>query len=297
MEKFIRLELRPTLCHASATDVNSFVLSFMHLEQTLSQCFTMKVMQSGWSKAGLIGLELHKIMSHWIGWKDMSADQVQGIKDLLPPYFHETATSGILSDASMQAMQPFFDVDFHHYAVDRSHLTTSRTRSQHMTVFQRVHRQKIIDALVVRVNAPEVEVRPDPPFKVDGKGLAVCQCGGRFSLLRSLYFPRSRFGRRHYVNDDANWAKHVTYKKHTDWLLVQQGRSDELAVAAHAFRPAHEHEWFCQDSTLFLKQFAQYAQLSFSVVKYFCKNHIRDSDLTWLACKCSLQLFYVTSHL
>jgi hypothetical protein len=184
MKEYIRLSLRDTLKHTSPSDVNSFILSFMHLEQTLSQCFTMKTMQSGWGKAGLVGLELHKIMSHWIGWKDLSAQQVQGIKDLLPAFFHEVASTGILSDASMQSLQPFFPVDFHHYAVDRAALTTSRTRAQLMTVFQLVHRRNAIDAICIRVNAPEHEVRPDPPFKMDGNGKAVCKCGGRYLLLR-----------------------------------------------------------------------------------------------------------------
>jgi hypothetical protein len=83
MNEFIRLDFRETLKGTSPSDVNSFVLSLMHLEQSLSSCFTMKTMQSGWAKAGLIGLELHQIMSHWIGWKMLSAEQVQGAFDLL----------------------------------------------------------------------------------------------------------------------------------------------------------------------------------------------------------------------
>ena len=60
-------QLREVLANCSQTDFNSFVLSFMHLETTISTCFTQKIMQSGWAKAGLIGLELHQVMSHWIG--------------------------------------------------------------------------------------------------------------------------------------------------------------------------------------------------------------------------------------
>jgi hypothetical protein len=71
-------DFKSTMKNCSKTDVNSFILSLMHLEQSLSSCFTLKTMQSGWAKAGLIGLELHQIMSHWIGWKYLSAQQVQG---------------------------------------------------------------------------------------------------------------------------------------------------------------------------------------------------------------------------
>ncbi len=208
-------KLRTVLKKCSATDVNSFVLSFMHLERTISTCFTQKIMQSGWAKAGLIGLELHQVMSHWIGiaphqthpttqnlsritgWKKLPAKNIAAIIDLLPAFFYEVAETGILSDASMEAMQPHFDVDFHHYAVDRSRLTTSRTRAQHMTVFQRILRQKAVDEMskYLRQNADE-EKRPEHP-KRDGKNLCICPCKGR-----------------HYVDDDASWKKHCGYKKH-----------------------------------------------------------------------------------
>jgi hypothetical protein len=196
MNEFIDKDFRVTLGSCSQTDVNSFVLSFLHLEQTLSSCFTMKIMQSGWSKAGLIGLELHTIMSHWIGWRMLSAAQVQGIKNLLPSFFHEMALTGTLSDSSMQAMQPFFDVDFLHYAVDRSTLTTSRQRAQLMTVFQRRQRQMQIDAICMETSVADEDKRPENPEK-DKKGLCICSCRGR-----------------HYQDDDASWAKHKTYKKH-----------------------------------------------------------------------------------
>ncbi len=58
MKEFIRLDLRKRLKNCSDSDRNSFELSFMHLESTLSTCFTHKMMQSGWAKAGLIGLEV-----------------------------------------------------------------------------------------------------------------------------------------------------------------------------------------------------------------------------------------------
>jgi hypothetical protein len=83
MNKFIDKDFKKTLGNCSQTDMNSFILSLLHLETTLSSCFTIKIMQSGWAKAGLIGLELNQIMSHWIGWKMLSAESVQGAALLL----------------------------------------------------------------------------------------------------------------------------------------------------------------------------------------------------------------------
>ena len=58
----------------------------------------------------------------------------------------------------------------------------------------------------------------------------------------------------------------------------------EAAMSARAFRPAHEHEWFNQLDTRFLKEFAESAQLSFGIVKHFSSRRIVDADLTWLVC-------------
>ncbi len=99
----------------------------------------------------------------------------------------------------MQAMQPFFDVDFMHYNVDRSTLTTSRTRAQIISVFERKFRQSTLDALCREIaSGDDVEIRPEhPKLGLDKAGLCICECGGR-----------------HYKNDDAAWDKHITYKKH-----------------------------------------------------------------------------------
>jgi hypothetical protein len=83
MHAFIDRDFKKTLGNCSTTDMNSFILSLLHLETTLSSCFTIKIMQSGWAKAGLIGLELNQIMSHWIGWKMLSPESVQGAALLL----------------------------------------------------------------------------------------------------------------------------------------------------------------------------------------------------------------------
>jgi hypothetical protein len=206
-------------------------------------------------------------MSHWVGWKDLTAEKVDSIKALLPAFFEEMGSTGTLTDAVMQSMQPYFDVDFHHYAVDRAHLTTSRQRAQLMTVYQRTLRRHSVQLASVALQQDGAEdTRPDPAWKKDKKGLAVCQCGGR-----------------HYEDNDDAWAKHKTYKKHKDWRLIQLGREAEINIASHAFRPAGEHEWFNQYSTMALKRFADQAQLSFAVVKHFSSRRIIDDDLPWIA--------------
>lgn len=133
----------------------------------------------------------------WYVYVYVSITCTSGIRGLLPAFFHEMAGDGVLSDACMQAMQPFFDVDFLHYAVDRSTLTTSRTRAQLISVFERKLRQRALDALCRELALGEdEEIRPEHPRR-DQKGLCICECGGR-----------------HYKDDDAAWEKHVTYKKH-----------------------------------------------------------------------------------
>ncbi len=67
-----------------------------------------------------------------------------------------------------------------------------------------------------------------------------------------------------------------------DWKVRQRGVESEAAVASRPFRPAHEHEWFHKDSTVWLREFAEQAQLSFSVAKHFASRRIVDSDFAWL---------------
>lgn len=65
MQEFIKKDLRKTLKHCSDSDRNTFELSFMNLEWTLSTCFTHKLMLSGWAKAGLIGLEVRALRTRF----------------------------------------------------------------------------------------------------------------------------------------------------------------------------------------------------------------------------------------
>jgi hypothetical protein len=96
---------------------------------------------------------------------------------------------------AVESMQPYFDVDFHHYAVDRAHLTTSRQRAQLMTVYQRTLRRHSVQLASVALQQDGAEdTWPEPAWKKDKKGLAVCQYSGR-----------------HYQDNDEAWAKHKTY--------------------------------------------------------------------------------------
>jgi hypothetical protein len=81
-----------------------------------------------------------------------------------------------------------------------------------------------------------------------------------------------------------------------DWRNVQRNKASEAAMSSRAFRPAHEHEWFNRFETVFLKQFAQEAQLGFGVVKHFTSRRIEDADLTWLVCKPNLLPPLIVSH-
>lgn len=67
-----------------------------------------------------------------------------------------------------------------------------------------------------------------------------------------------------------------------DWRALQRNLASEAAMSSRAFRPAHEHEWFNRTETIYLKDYAERAQLSFGVVKHFSSRRIVDGDLTWL---------------
>jgi hypothetical protein len=97
----------------SASDRNTFKMALFHLEDTISKNFCLQYCKSGWDRAGLVDLNFHTIMSHWIGYENLTAPQVKGITELIPAFLqHEMGTTCKLSDSSMVAMQPFFPVCF-----------------------------------------------------------------------------------------------------------------------------------------------------------------------------------------
>ena len=78
MQNFIDDVFDNIMAKASASDRNTFRLSLMHVETCISKNFNRHVMQAGWQKAGLIDLDFHKVMSHWLGYENLSCDAVNG---------------------------------------------------------------------------------------------------------------------------------------------------------------------------------------------------------------------------
>jgi hypothetical protein len=135
MHRFIEESLQEVLKHASSGRRNAFRLTLLHIEATVSEVFTVRRIRRGWEKAGLLDLNYHTIMSHWLPWIHQDAYQIAGIEALFPAFFYEMANHGTLSDATMQSMQPYFTVDFRMFATDRSGLTPSRQRGMCVSIW------------------------------------------------------------------------------------------------------------------------------------------------------------------
>jgi len=267
MVNFIEAVFDKIMAKASASDRNTFKLSLMHVESCISKNFNRHVMQAGWQKAGLIDLDFHKVMSHWLGYERLPCDAVNGLVGMLPPFLYEMGTSFALTDKSMQAMQQYFPKDFKIYPTDRSALGFPRQRASLMSW--------AVEALAARA-AQNVEVdprlldevRPVGP-QLDPKGLAKCPCA------------LGKFHGKHYADTDEGWARHILTQPHKNWRAEQLGIADNSAEQAVVMTAA-AMEWFQQESTAKLKLMCQSLNLSASIGKKFVEKKVQDSELTWL---------------
>ena len=138
MAEYIRTNLYSVLKDVSKGRRNAFEITLRNIESAISEIFTVRRIRRGWEKSGLIDLNYHQIMSHWLPWNQQTPWQIAGIETLFPAFFFEMATRGTLSDATMQAMQPYFFVDFKMFASDRSLLAVPRQRGMLVSVWLRV---------------------------------------------------------------------------------------------------------------------------------------------------------------
>lgn len=253
----------------SASDRNTFKMALSHLESTVSKNFCLQYCKSGWDCAGLVDLNFHTIMSHWIGFEELTGEQVKGITDLVPAFLHEMRTTFKLSDASMAAMQPFFPVCFKHYPTDRSLLTDSRNRATLMSSFHACHREAAArnesDDPGQAATGPEL--RPEDPVS-DGKGKFLCGCCG------------GQFRGKHYENTDDGWARHIKLPSHIKWRQHQQGVS--MAEVAQPQLAAVEMEWFQSENCSTLKRICSTLQLNHATGRRWVLAKLTDDDLPWL---------------
>ena len=152
MQAFIDGDFKEIMRNASASDQRTFILSLSHVERCISKHFTMDAVQSGWEKAGLIDLSFHTIMSHFLEWRHMPLENIQGVQACLPAFFHEMAAGFELSDQTMAMMQRFFPVDFQVYPTGRETLSISRKRC---TIFSRWLQLRRKIALKFEADNPE----------------------------------------------------------------------------------------------------------------------------------------------
>ena len=269
MANWIIKSLYKVLSAVSRGRRNAFELVFRHIESAISEVFTIRRIRRGWEKSGLLDLNYHTIMSHWLPWAQQSPAQILGIESLFPAFFFEMGMIGALSDATMHAMQPYFAVDFKMFLTDRCLLTVSRQRGMLVTVWLRV--REFVDR-ATRISIEDMHNPPDPlPLdpKINAKGAksshgkAICRCKGL------------------YVNDEDGWKEHKTTEKHKKCVETEQlaiAPTDERAV----FRHASELDYMQQAETVTLKAVCQSMQASHVVGKKLIANGITDADLVWL---------------
>jgi hypothetical protein len=262
MAEFIRDSLYVVLKDVSKGRRNAFEVTLRNIEAAISEVFTVRRIRRGWEKSGLLDLNYHQIMSHWLPWNQQAPWQIAGIEALFPAFFFEMATRGTLSCATMQAMQPYFSVDFKMFASDRSLLAVPRQRGMLVSVWLRVQEfvKKATSILVQDMQSP-----PDPfPInpKINSKtGKAICRCKGT------------------YVFTDEGWSEHKATEKHKKF--VEEEQSAVTVESGPVFRHAVDMEYMQREDAVNLKAICEKMQANQAFGKKLISKLMTDSDLVW----------------
>jgi hypothetical protein len=268
MQTFIDSTFLPIMKDVSASDKRTFVLALSHTDRIISKHFTLDAVQSGWEKAGLVDLSFHTMMSHYLDWRNMSLENIEGIQRLLPSFFHEMAETFVLSDQTMAMMQRYFPVDFKVYPTGRETLSISRKRAVIFSRWVQLMREKaakfkVMDDAIVA--ARDEDAQPLNP-KLDAKGKAVCPCAF------------NNFHGRHYDNTAEGWLEHKKSKAHQNWRASELEKS-ESEVGRQATTAAHTLPWFNQENCSELRFLLERLNASTVVGKSFVKAKMTDADI------------------
>jgi hypothetical protein len=264
MHRFIATSLMDVLKHTSLGRRNAFRLTMLHIEATVSEVFTVRRIRRGWEKAGLLDLNYHQIMSHWIPWVHQDAYQIAGIESLFPAFFYEMANHGTLSDSTMQGMQPYFSVDFKMFATDRSSLAVPRQRGMCLSIWLQA---KCLIEMATGITPESMQEIPDPqPVnpKLTKGGKAVCRCRG------------------HYANTSEGWAAHKTSDKHKKFVAEEECNVVVVSQSGLGFVCAADMAYMQKPNTEILKSICERMQASQAVGKKIASKEITDSDLPWM---------------
>jgi hypothetical protein len=271
--------------------MNTVLLFCGHLENMVCKVWQPATIRAGWIKAGLVvegsgsegGIDLKRILSHWVGLKELPQNHVQNIIALIPTLALEVVSSTTVSDASMQQFEKYFPRPFIHYKKDRADMSISRGRSCVLLANKEMHRMRWLPVLSA---APALENRissaqsnEQPPhyhgWKDDDrsdKAERICDC-------KSNHCPGARF----YRNNPKAWTEHQKTKAHQKWLAGDFAGDRMQTIGAAPFEPFSDHVYASAFDHYCLSAIASELSLSKAHAERFAAARIQDSDAVWLA--------------
>jgi len=272
--------------------LNTVLLFCGHLENMICKVFQPATIRSGWIKTGLVtdgnssegGLDLKRILSHWVGFKDLDQSSVQNIVRLVPTMALEVVTSTTVSDASMQQFEQYFPKEFIHYRKDRKDMCTSRGRSSVLLANHEMHEKRWSDAApALALPDSAAQSQEQPPhyhgWKDDDrsdKAERICDCKAN-----------SISGARFYRNNPKAWADHQKTGAHMKYLAgpgaADAARDRQQIIGAVPFEPFSAHEYASNSEHACLAAIAAELSLSKAHAAQFAARNIADADAAWLA--------------
>jgi hypothetical protein len=291
MQAFIETHITPLGLDKGS--LNTVLLFCGHLENMICKVFQPSTIRAGWIKAGLVtdgnssegGIDLKRILSHWVGFKDLGQSNVQEIVRLVPTMALEVVTSTTVSDASMQQFEKHFPKEFIHYKKDRKDMSTSRGRSCSLLANHEMHAMRWSEIGPSALPPPNSAApsQEQPPhyhgWKDDDrsdKAERICDC-----KMNNIS------GARLYRNNPKAWAAHQDTQAHQKYLAgpaaADAARDRLQIIGAVPFEPFSDHEYATCSDNACLTILAAELSLSKAHAAQFAARNIDDSDAAWLA--------------
>jgi hypothetical protein len=267
--------------------LNTVLLFCGHLENMICKVWQPATIRAGWIKSGLVvegcnsdgGIDLKRILSHWIGFKDLEQNSVQSIVSLIPTMALEVVASTVVSDASMQQFERFFPRPFINYKKDRADMSTSRGRSRVLLANQEMHKRRWSALAPVLQQQPVAQLQEPPPHHHGWKDEDRTDKADRICDCKQSHISGARF----YKNNSKAWADHQKTLAHQKWVSGNVAGDRMQTIGAAPFQPFSDHEFASRCECRVLAAVAKELSLTKAHADKFAALQLKDTDSVWLA--------------
>ncbi len=267
--------------------LNTVLLFCGHFEDMICKVWQPATIRAGWIKSGLVmggenneGINIKRILAHWIGTKDMHQDDLNHVISMVPLLSKEVIATTTVSDQSMQQFERYYPRQFIHYKKDRAEMATSRGRSCVLLANEEMHRMRLHlnDSSELPNSAVADAQQEQPPQHHGWKDGDRSEHAERICDCKAAHTKGARF----YRNNAKGWEAHKKTKSHVHWNSGTIESRAEI-IGAVSFEPFADHDYACSPDCTMLTEIARELSFTKAHAVKFASENIVDKDAPWLS--------------